>query len=71
MNSKHITFKVGGMTCMGCVGSVKRLLGQLPGVAKVEVDLTSGLTDIDYDPAQVDPATMRRAIGDGGYRVED
>jgi copper chaperone len=71
MSQEHITLKVGGMTCMGCVGSVKRLVGQLNGVSRVDVDLASGLAEIDYDPAAVDPATLRTAIIDGGYQVLD
>jgi copper chaperone len=66
-----ITFKVGGMSCMGCVNSVKRLLGQLPGISRIDVDLAGGRAEVDYDPAQVDPAAMRRAITDGGYTVAD
>jgi len=71
MNQEHITLKVGGMTCMGCVGSVKRLLSQVPGVKQVDVDLASGKTEIDYDPAQAAPAALRQAIIDGGYAVEN
>ncbi len=71
MNQAHITLKVGGMTCMGCVNSVKRILGAIAGISKVEVDLASGLADIDYDPALVEPQTMRSAISDGGYPVEN
>lgn len=64
-----LILSIGGMTCMGCVGSVKRLLGQLPGVDRVEVDLTSGRAEIDYDPTLVEPEALRQAIVDGGYTV--
>lgn len=67
---EHITLKVGGMTCMGCVNSVKRLLGQLPGINNVDVDLASGQANIDYDSSKVTPAAMRQAIVDGGYQAE-
>lgn len=67
---EHITLKVGGMTCMGCVASVKRLLGQVSGVSSVEVDLASGKAEIDFDAAQCGPADLRQAITDGGYQVE-
>ena len=71
MNMETITLKIGGMSCMGCVNSVKRLLAPLPGVTRVEVDLAGGSAEIDYDPAQVDPAVLRRTISDGGYPVAD
>jgi copper chaperone len=70
MNQEHITLKVGGMTCMGCVNSVKKFLGQLPGVNQVDVDLVSGLANIDYDPALVNPSAMRQSIINGGFQVE-
>jgi copper chaperone len=70
MNQEHITLKINGMTCMGCVNSVKRLLGSLSGIGLVEVDLASGLANVDYDPALVEPSLMRQTIIDGGYQVE-
>jgi copper chaperone len=66
---EHITLKVGGMSCMGCVASVKKLLEQQPGVAKVEVDLAGGKADVDYDATQCDPKGLRQAIIDGGYQA--
>lgn len=69
MSNTHITLKVGGMTCMGCVGSVKRMLGQLPGVQAVEVDLASGQVRIGYDGNLVEVATLKQTIAEGGYQV--
>ncbi|TCJ13198.1 copper chaperone [Parasulfuritortus cantonensis] len=66
-----ITLNVGGMSCMGCVNSVKRLLEPLPGVAEVTVELTPGSARIVYDPAKVAPAALRQAIVEGGYTVAD
>ncbi|HNQ03470.1 MAG TPA: cation transporter [Thiobacillaceae bacterium] len=67
MNTLALT--VTGMTCMGCVNSVKNLVGALPGVSAVRVDLGSGRVEVDHDPGQSDFATIRRAIEDGGYGV--
>jgi copper chaperone len=69
MKMETITFKVGGMSCMGCVNSVKRLLSQLPGVARVDVDLASGRVEVDYDPTMTDPDLLGKTIVDGGYQV--
>lgn len=66
-----ITLKVGGMSCMGCVGSVKRLLEQVPGVASAEVDLAGATATVTYDPERVQPAALRQAVIDGGYTVAD
>lgn len=47
------TLLVQGMTCNGCVNSVKRVLASQPGVAEVEVDLASGKTDVTGQDLQV------------------
>jgi copper chaperone len=59
----HVT----GMSCMGCVNSVKNLLGALPGVGAVRIELASGSVEVDYAADRVQPDDMRRAIEDGGY----
>lgn len=66
---QQITFKVSGMSCMGCVNSVKNLLRALPGIGQVEVDLAQGWVDVAYDPAQTGPDQLRSAIETGGYQV--
>ena len=64
-----LNLKVGGMSCGGCVNSVKRLLTALDGVQAVEVDLAQGQVTVNYDAARVEAEVMRRAIEDGGYQV--
>lgn len=60
---------VTGMSCMGCVNSVKKLLGACPGVGRIEIDLASGQVDVEYAADQVQPSALRQAIEDGGYGV--
>ena len=69
MNVNTITLNVTGMTCMGCVNSVKKLLSVLDGVQSVEVDLASGQVKVGYDATRCTPAAMREAIEGGGYQV--
>jgi copper chaperone len=64
-----LTLTVSGMTCMGCVKSVKNLVGALPGVDRVEVDLASGRVEVGHDPARATPEAIRAAIEGGGYQV--
>lgn len=58
-----------GMTCMGCVNSVKRVLQAVSGVDKVEVTLNPGQARVEYDPAAAAPAQIKAAIEDAGYEV--
>lgn len=64
-----LTLTVTGMSCMGCVNSVKNLVNALPGIAVIEIDLASGRVEVTYDPAQADAAAIRAAIEDGGYGI--
>ena len=60
---------VSGMSCMGCVNSVKNLLAALPGVGGIRVDLASGRVEVEHDPARATPEAIRQAIEGGGYQV--
>ena len=64
-----LTLNVTGMSCMGCVNSVKNLVSALPGVATIDIDLASGRVEVAHDPAQSDAAAIRAAIEDGGYGI--
>ena len=63
-----LTLKVTGMSCMGCVNSVKNLVGGVAGVVAVRIDLPSGRVEVDHaSPAT--PEAIREAIEEGGYQV--
>lgn len=64
-----LTLNVKGMTCMGCVNSVKRVLAPIAGVANVEVVLETGKVDIGYDASQAQADQFREAIRNAGYEV--
>ena len=64
-----LTLTVTGMSCMGCVNSVKSLVGALPGIAHCNVDLASGRVEVSHDPALATPDAIRAAITDAGYQV--
>lgn len=66
---ERITLTVKGMTCMGCVRSVKNVLEPIPGVASVDIILESGQVSIDHDPAISGVEQFTNAINDAGYEV--
>jgi copper chaperone len=66
-----LTLTVTGMSCMGCVNSVKNLVNALAGVSQIEVDLATGRVEIKHDPAQTQAQQIRNAIEDGGYGIAD
>lgn len=69
MNILNLT--VTGMSCMGCVNSVKNLLSALPGVGDVQVDLATGQVSLSHDPELTGPEAIRQAIIAGGYQVAE
>ena len=64
-----IQLSVTGMTCGGCVNSVKNVLTALPGVQSADVTLNPGQANVTYDPARIAPAALVQAIIDAGFGV--
>jgi copper chaperone len=64
-----ITIPVKGMTCMGCVSSVKRVLGAIDGVTGAEVSLEKAQATVTYDPGKAAPQAIKAAIQDAGYET--
>lgn len=64
------TLPVKGMTCMGCVSSVKRVLGNLPGVTQAEVSLEKAQATVTYDAGKTSLEALKSAITDAGYDVD-
>ena len=66
---EKITLTVKGMTCMGCVSSVKNVLQPIPGVAAVEITLDNGQVAVSFDPSRAGVDQFKAAIQDAGYEV--
>ena len=63
------TVKIKGMTCMGCVASVKRVLQGIDGVKAVDVSLGQGQATVQYDATAASPARFKAAVEEAGYEV--
>ena len=59
--------KVSGMTCMHCVGAVKKALEQVPGVESADVSLEQAQALVS---GSADAAAMVAAIKEAGYSAE-
>lgn len=66
---EKLSFNVDGMTCGGCVASVKRVLEAVPGVSDVKVVLDPGKAELAFDPARVSAENLRDAVRNAGYDV--
>ncbi|HSQ03193.1 MAG TPA: heavy metal-associated domain-containing protein [Burkholderiales bacterium] len=61
--------KIKGMTCSGCVASVKRVLEGLPGVKGAEVSLAEGRATIRYEAGTANTAQFKQAVQDAGFEA--
>lgn len=64
-----VTLKIDGMTCMGCVGSVMRVLRETPGVEHADVSLPEKRATVRFDPARVGIDQLRSVIEGAGFDV--
>ena len=64
---QRVTIQVGGMSCDGCVTSLSRVLGRLPGVQVERVAV--GVAEVRYDESAVSESTLRDAVVRAGFEA--
>ncbi|MGH8628200.1 MAG: mercury resistance system periplasmic binding protein MerP [Gammaproteobacteria bacterium] len=64
---KTVTLSVNNMTCATCPPVVKKSLGQIDGVSRVEVSLEAKTAIVTYDDAKTDVAALIGATTNAGY----
>ncbi|MDP9316831.1 MAG: heavy metal translocating P-type ATPase [Chloroflexota bacterium] len=69
MANKQLTLPVTGMTCASCANRIERGLKKVSGVEGAQVNLASEQATIRYDPQQVQPSELVKAVEDTGYGV--
>ena len=66
-NTKETTFTIQGMSCGGCVNSVKRVLTAVQGIEPLKVEI--GRATVRIDPARATAAQAKAALEQAGYTV--
>ena len=66
---QSMTFDIYGMSCGGCVGSVKRALQKVDGVSDVDVSLNPGQAIVNADVSLASAAPILAAITKLGYHA--
>ena len=61
------TLTIKGMTCGGCVATVKLKLKRTVGVTAYEVSLERGEADVTYDPGKTDPKKIAESVSETGF----
>lgn len=62
-------FKIEGMMCGHCEAAVAGAVKKLPGVKEAQADRLKKQAIVHYDPVQVSPQQIKKAIADTGYAV--
>ena len=69
MALEFIRLNVEGMSCSHCENAVKKAVGALDGVSKVDVSLQENTVSVEFDPARASVELIKEAIDDQGYEV--
>jgi len=68
---RQVRFTVPEMDCASCGATVEQELSAVGGVVSVGTSPTTGRVTVEYDPGQVDEATLVDAVDRAGYEVTD
>ena len=64
------TYHIGGMSCGGCVSTVKQKLSSVPGVTSVTVDLGKKEAEITSSE-EIKTDTLRRSFSNTNYNISE
>ena len=65
----NVELSVTGMSCMGCVETVRYTIAQIEGVDTVSVSLDSANALVTFNPGKTDTLSIRKAVELNGYKV--
>ncbi|CAB5119556.1 hypothetical protein D3OALGA1CA_2506 [Olavius algarvensis associated proteobacterium Delta 3] len=65
-----VVLNVEGMTCSGCVYTIKTSLAGLEGIEDIQVDVSSGMASVTFDRDKLgDVEKLAQAITNSGYKA--
>ena len=65
----RLTLGISGMSCASCAARIEKTLNQLEGVDQATVNFASESASVAYEPSQVTPEAIAKAIVDAGYEA--
>ncbi|WP_230397379.1 urease accessory protein UreH domain-containing protein [Novisyntrophococcus fermenticellae] len=66
---RHISLRIGGMTCISCQQRIENALQKTKGIRKVKVSYSTGTADVDFDIQQISESKIKNVIEETGYSV--
>jgi len=64
-----VELSITGMSCMGCVETVRSSIAQIEGIDTVIVSLDKANALVTFKPQKTDTASIRKAVELNGYKV--
>lgn len=68
---KTKTYKVQGMTCNGCAGTVSNILKMQPGVDSAKATFPDNIAEVTFDESQISEERMKEVVKMMGYEMQD
>ena len=65
-----VTLNTPTATCGSCQAHIAEVMGDVPGVARAELDLATRRTTVEFDEQFVDVSRVVQLITEAGYPVE-
>ncbi|AIQ62124.1 ATPase P [Paenibacillus stellifer] len=62
-------FDISGMTCAACSARIEKVLGRMPGIAEVNVNLALETAHVEYTPSMVTPQDIIAKVDSIGYKA--
>ncbi|KAM0855251.1 hypothetical protein ACQ4PT_049950 [Festuca glaucescens] len=69
--TKKVMFNVRGMSCASCAVSIETVVAGLKGVESVQVAVIQGQAVVQYSPEETDARTIKQAIEDINFEVDE
>ena len=60
---------INGMTCMGCVNSIKNVIEKISGVSSADVSLENKQVKIQHDPEKTNINRFKEVIVGAGFEI--
>ena len=60
---------INGITCMGCVTSIEKVLEEIAGVSDSDISLKKKQAKIQYDPEKTNINKLKEAIVGAGFEI--
>ena len=67
---KEINLNIEGMHCEGCSTRLEKVLNNLEGVERAQVNLGEKKATIKYDETKINIENIKEAIEDAGFKAE-